>query len=467
MSFEDFKSEVVRIVGKSNVQLRPEELYPFKFDASFIVGRIPKLAVYPRTTMHISRILSLANEYKVPVIPRGRGSSLSGGPLPLQENSIVMSLAMMDNIIKVNLEDSYVIVEPGVVIDELNADLASYGYMFPPDPASSSAATIGGAISTNAGGIRGAKYGTVKNWVLEVEAVLPTGDIVILGNKTLKWRQGPDLLGLIIGSEGTLAVVSQATLKIWPLPEKVVRVLVYFNDVNSAARLTAEFAKARVKPLAMEFLDRLTMDAVSKSTGLKFPKEAEFLILIDIDGPPEAIKRYLNRVLEIINELKPVEVASSDDPEEMSRLYAARKGAYSSLLKLRRRPSETVYMEDIVVPATKLPEMLNEIYSLSRKYDLLTPTFGHIGDGNLHPNVIFDMTDKEEVKRVEMLLRETSLIAVKMGGYISGEHGIGIVRRDIFKEALKLRKSEKILEILRGVKRVFDPNNILNPGKII
>lgn len=466
-AFESFASEVERVVGRENVQRKPEELYIFRYDATFIIGKMPKLAAYPGSTEEVAEILKLANEYRVPVIPRGRGSSLSGGPLPLSEESLVLVLTRLDRVLEVNIDDSYVEAEAGVVIDDLNALLAPHGYMFPPDPASSSAATIGGAIAANAGGIRGAKYGTTKHWVLEAEVVLPTGDVVLLGNKTLKWRQGPDLLGLIIGSEGILGVITKATLRIWPLPEKVVRILAYYDDPKAAARLVPKFAKERLKPLAMEFLDRLTMDAVAMAMGLKFPEEAQFLMLIDVDGPPEAIDRYLNKALEIVRSENPVDVSYSDDPAEMERLYAARRGCYSSLLKLRAKPTETVYMEDIVVPATKLPEMLETVYELSRKYEIRTPTFGHIGDGNLHPNLIFDMADPDEVKRAEKLFEETALTAVRMGGYVSGEHGIGLTRKEIFKKALEERGSSKVLELIAGIKRVFDPNNILNPGKVV
>ncbi len=466
-SFEEFASEVKKIVGAENVQEKPEELYPYKYDATFIIGKVPKLAVFPSTPEEISKIMKLANEYRVPIIPRGRGSSLSGGPVTIVDNSVVLNLLKLNKIIEISPENKYMIVEAGVTVDEIEAALASYGYMFPPDPASSVAATIGGAIAANAGGIRGAKHGTTKHWVLGLEVVLPTGEIIELGNKTLKWRQGPDLVGLITGSEGILAIITKAALKIYPRPEKVVRILAYFDSPRAAANLVAKFAKERIVPLGMEFLDRLTMDALEKAKGMKFPEAAQFLMLIDIDGPPEAMKRYMDKAVDIVKSENPIDVMYSDDPVEMEKLYAARKGAYASLLKIRKKPTETVYMEDVVVPATKLPDMLEQLYKLSEKYDIQTPTFGHIGDGNLHPNLIFDLADPDSVKRAEELFKETCKVAVELGGYISGEHGIGVTRREIFKEALAARKSEKIYDLIVGIKKVFDPNCILNPGKII
>jgi len=461
-SYRQALNELKGTLGENKVFEDPKILYTYSFDASGLFPGKPLCVVRAFSREDVVNTLKITYKYGIPVTVRGSGTSLTGASIP-SENSIVLDLSPMNRIIEVNVVDGYIVVEPGVRLDDLNSELAKYGYFVPPDPASSSTCSVGGCVAEDAGGMRGAKYGTFRNWVLALEVVLPDGEVVFLGEPVLKCRQGLSLLHLIIGSEGTLGVITKIYLKIWPLPEKIVRLMALFKSVEDAGRVVAEAKKHRIVPLIMEFLDKNVLKFVKEATGLDLP-EAEAAIIADVDGPLEAVWRYAKRLEEIMRKCGAFEVKASDDPEEMEKLYLARRSAYPASLKLRPMPA--VLIEDITVPPSKLPVILKKIYQIAEKHGVPVVVFGHIGDGNLHPVIYTDPKDRELWEKAEKCFKEICLAAIELGGAIAGEHGIGLVKKEVLVEELKARNSLRALDLMKKIKQVFDPKNIMNPDKV-
>lgn len=460
----DILSDLKSIVPDGVLTTR-EEMIPYSRDASHFQGELPLAVVIPRTTDQVSRILSCCSEKGVSVVARGGGTSLTGASIATQ-SAIVLSLLRLDRIISVSVEDRCAEVEAGVRIDALNARLSGLGQLFPPDPGSSLAATVGGIINTNAGGLRCVRYGTTKDWILGMEAVLMDGTVIRAGNRTLKSRIGYDLTSLIVGSEGTLAVVTRAFVKIVSMPEKTGRLLAYFGDIESLGRAVAAVKSSGIEPLIAEYLDRMTMDAVESTGGFKFSIAAPYVLLLDVDGPPEALERYANRAAAILRNQGALEVVSTTDAEEMERLYTARKGAYSSLLRLRKSDRDLVVIGDIVVPPSTLPAVLKRIEEAVRTDGIRVALFGHIGDGNIHANIFVDFSDEGEKGRVEEFQVRLARIALDHGGSVSAEHGIGIEKRELLQMEYASRHSERSIDLMKSVKHVFDPKGLLNPGKV-
>lgn len=465
--YEDLVKELAKVVGWKNVLRREVELVPFKYDASSFVGERPLAVVLPEDEDQVSKIMKLSYELEFPVYLRGGGSSLTGGPIPTRKGSVVISFANMCKIGEVSVIDGYVFSEPGVRLDDLNAYLSSYGYMFPPDPASSIVATVGGCIAGNSGGMRGAKFGQVKNWVLGINAVLPGGERLRVGGRTLKLRQGLDLVSLLVGSEGILAAITGAYLKIWPTPEKIVRISAYYDELEYLMKAVNEVRRARLMPLIMEFLSEEILEAIRSAYGDMMGIKRGNLLLVDIDGPPEALDRYVAKALECMkNEgLKEVEVAKTT--EEMERAYMVRRRAFPSMLKLRRKPTEDVLVSDIVVPPSKLVEAISRIEELKERYGLRAPIGGHVGDGNIHADIFYDRELEEEKRRAWELLNEMAKVAIELGGSVSAEHGIGLEKRELLRKEFEERGSAIAVELMRKIKEIFDPKGLLNPGKVV
>lgn len=464
---EGLIEELAKAVGWKNVLRSEAELLPFKYDASSFVGEMPIAVVLPENEGQVSKIMKMSYELEFPVYLRGGGSSLTGGPIPTRKGSVVVSFANMAKIGEVNVTDGYVFTEPGVRLDDLNAYLSSYGYMFPPDPASSAVATVGGCIAGNSGGMRGAKFGQVKNWVLGIDAILPGGEKLKVGGRTLKLRQGLDLTSLLVGSEGTLAAITGAYLKIWPTPEKVARILAYYDELVYLMKAVAEIRRAKLIPLVMEFLGEGILEAVRSVYGDVIEMKGRNLLLLDIDGPPEALKRYVVKALSCMgNEgLKDVRVAET--PEEMERAYMARRVAFPSTLKLRKRPTEGVLVADIVVPPSKLVDAVSRMEELTERYGLRAPLGGHVGDGNIHSDIFYDMESEDESKRAWELLHAMAEVAIELGGSVSAEHGIGLEKKELMRKEFEAKGSIIAVELMRRIKEVFDPKGLLNPGKVL
>ncbi len=440
------------------VLTEPEDIYAYVTDASNVLRQVPLAVVRAYSTEDVSKVLRIANETSTPVVVRGGGTSLTGASVPVK-GGILLDVTPMDGI-EVNVDDGWVMAEAGATVAKVDQECRKYGYFFPPDPASSRYATIGAALAENAGGLRGAKYGVMKNWVLSLEVVIPGGEVLRIGKPLYKWRWGPDLISLFIGSEGTLGVITKAWLRIYPLPEKVVRILGLFNSLEDAGRAIFEIRRSGILPTMLELLDDESVNIVREQSGLDIP-ETEAMIIVDVDGPKEAVWRLANQVTEIIGR-NGGKAEASDDPEEMKRLYAVRQGIYAAVT----RTYKGVLIEDVVFPVSKLVEALREIKKIKEKYGLPMPTFGHAGDGNLHPNICYDPDDPEQVKKAEEMFREVALLAIRMGGSLSGEHGIGLTKKELLVEELKSVNSLGYLKLVKEIKRVLDPKGIMNPGKL-
>ncbi|MEM3965684.1 MAG: FAD-binding oxidoreductase, partial [Thermoplasmata archaeon] len=427
--------------------------------------KLPNAVILPGTSEEVASIMKICNRDSIPVTVRGGGSSLTGSSIPIEEG-IVISMARFDRIIETSIEDRYVVAEAGVKLDNLNLYLSKFKHFYPPDPASSIAATVGGSISTNAGGLRAAMYGATKEWVLGLEVVLPDGTIIQTGGKVLKRSIGYDLTALMIGSEGTLGIITKAILKIAPIPEKYGRIMVYYKSIEEAGKAISALKKNGITPLIAEFMDRISMDSITHTKGIKFPEEAQYLLLIDISSTEESIDRKLKEAYEILKSTELVEIKLTMDPEEMNVMYQARKGLYSSQLSEREKPGEYVIIGDIVVPASRLPYTLKEIRETIEDYGLKVALFGHIGDGNIHANIFADINNDEQMEKVNSFMMDLGRIALRNEGSVSSEHGIGIEKIELLREEYKYKNSIKNIELMRNIKNIFDPKNILNRGKM-
>jgi glycolate oxidase len=446
------------ILGEENVLNSEEDLYVYGFDAAQ-GWEMPWVVVRPKNNLDVARVLEFADENVIPVVPRGNGSSLTGAVVPIRGGIMVDMTSMRG--IEVKVDDGLVEAEAGATIDEVDKECRRYGFFFPPDPASSEVATVGGAVSEDSGGMRGARYGTVKDWLLAAEVALPGGKLIWFGSPTYKWRGTYDFLSLFCGSEGTLGIITKAVLKIAPLPERIARVLAFFGDLESAAMAVYEIRRRGFNPLLLEFLDGDTLTMVNEAYSLDLP-DAEAAVMADFDGPAEAMDRIAGEVSNVLKRSGAFRVDTSTDPEVIERLYAARKGCYSAVT--RRYPK--VIIEDIVVPLSKLVEAVKTIRKLKEKYRLQIITFGHAGDGNIHPTICLDSDNGEEAERAEKLFYEIAETAIRLGGSVSAEHGIGVQKVGLLKMELARKGCLESLEYMRMVKRIFDPNGIMNPGKL-
>ncbi|MDP8011535.1 MAG: FAD-binding oxidoreductase [Thermoplasmata archaeon] len=461
----DVLNKLRDIVGEKHVLNKKEDFIPYMKDASFFEGAEPIAVVLPGNVDEVSKIMKFCNDNLIPVVVRGGGSSLTGSSI-LKGEGIILSMARFDKILDLSVEDRYVIAEAGVKLDVLNSYLNKYGFFYPPDPASSISATVGGSINTNAGGLKAAMYGATKEWVLGLEVVLTDGTIIQTGGKVLKRSIGYDLTALFIGSEGTLGVITKAILKITALPEKYGRIMVYYKSISEAGRAIANLKNKGITPLIAEFMDKISMDSITHVHGLKFPENAEYLLLIDISSTEESLDRKLKDAYDIISKTDNIGIKITTDKNEMDAMYQARKGLYSSHLNERSSPNEYVVIADIVVPTSKLPDSLKEIKNKIEEYNLKVALFGHIGDGNIHANIFANINDKNHMERVNAFMMDLGRIALEHEGSVSSEHGIGMEKIDLLKEEFKFKKSERNLDIMKSIKNIFDPNNILNRGKL-
>ena len=446
------------IVGSGNLSTQDEELYCYSQDATLYRCR-PDVVIRPSTTQEVSSIIGYANENKIPVTPRGGGTSTSGGPLPVK-GGILLDMCSMNKILEVDPDNLIVVTEPGVVCDRLNEELEKYGFFFPPDPASSPACTIGGMVAQNAAGNRAIKYGTTRDHVLWLEVVLPTGKTINTGSKTLKSVSGFDLTRLIVGSEGSLAVITKVGLKLTPMPEYYSTAFFLYDSIGALVKAAARIRKAKVVPNMLEFMAANTAASSFEYAGMKDLPEGNFL-LVDCDGIKEAAERELDRCVSLCKEENPRYSDRAEDMSYRSRLLSARKAALPALARLR----PTTCMEDCTVQFTKLPEAASKIEKIPEKLGVEgveLGNFGHVGDGNMHPTFLFDERVEEQraafFRGVEILYKD---IILPLGGSITGEHGIGLIRAPY----IELEHGREAVKLMREIKRLFDPNLILNPGK--
>lgn len=455
----------LRHIFKGTFLTEHTDMIPYLKDASYFEGAMPLAVAIAENAEQIGILLKYCSEHRINVTTRSGGSSLTGSSTP-SENTVVLSMSGMNRILETHIEDGYVVAEPGVRLDELNQHLTKYNFFYPPDPASSMAATVGGSISTNAGGLRACSYGTTKEWILGLEIVLPNGKKIEAGGRTLKRTKGYDITALMAGNEGTLAVITKAFLKIWPIPEEVGRILAYFKDSTSMSLSLTALKSAGIIPYIAEFMDKLSLDAVKLGKGIDYPEGSNYLLMVDIASTHESIDRMLRDASEILKKQKPIEVKITRDPEEMSKMYEARKGLYSSSLGVRDSKDEYIVIGDVVVPPSELPTALKRAEEALKELNLRCLFFGHIGDGNIHANIFADLSSKEHMNRVDQFQMRLAHIALDCKGSVSAEHGIGLEKKGLLIEELKARDSMELIDLMRGVKKAFDPELILNRGKI-
>ena len=450
------KESLREIVGEENFTDSLIDLIAYSKDASEFKQR-PDAAVWPVNRDQISAILELANKEKLPVIARGAGTSLAGLSVP-KEGGLILDLGRMDQIIEINIEDRLAIVQPGVIYDDLARALAPHGFFFPPDPASGAVCTLGGNVATNAGGIKGAKYGTTKDYVLGLEVVLADGQVLHTGSKCMKSVSGFDLTRLFVGSEGTLGVITEITLKINPRPPLTQTAMATFNNLEDAGRAVSEIMYSGILPSALEVVDQQTLVAINQNTDLNLP-EVEAILVAETDGyTREETEFQLAKIIDIFEKNNASTVRKAESQKEAEALWTARKEAYGVMARI----NYNLFVEDLSVPMSKMADMLRVISDIAEKYDLKIPTVGHVGDGNLHPVISFDGTNPEEVKRVEEATEELFEKVISLGGTLTGEHGIGLAKAPL----MSLEHEGVAMDVMRSLKGLFDPNNILNPGKM-
>jgi len=453
---EKTKQELIKIVGEDNYTERLIDMVSYSYDASEHSHR-PSCGVWPASAEQVSEILKLANREQIPVIPRGAGTGLSGMSVPAK-GGIVLDLNRMNKILGISIEDRLAIVQPGVVYAALESALAPYGFFFPPDPASGKVSTLGGNVATNAGGVKGAKYGTTRDYVLGLQVVLPDGRMMRTGSKAIKSVSGYDLTRLFVGSEGTLGVVTEIILKINPKPRATSTALATFDNLEDAGHAVTEIMHSGILPSVLEILGRETIVAINQNTDLNLP-EVDAMLLVETDGYTSGETEYqMKKILDIFRKNHAQEVKEAKSEAEVTELWKARKSAYAVLARIKTH----FVLEDVTVPIGKVAKMLRGVNEIAKKYNLQIATFGHAGDGNLHPQILYDGYDPDQVKRMEAASGELFKLAISLEGTLTGEHGIGLSKA----RYMTLEHDPAAMEMMRSLKRMFDPNNILNPGKM-
>jgi len=487
------RAQLARAVGSDRLTSQPEDLLLSSYDATPQAalpgaGALPEVVIYPERTLHVQRVLRLAHEHRIPVSPRGAGTGLTGGAVPVA-GGIVLDLCRMNRIISIDEANLVAVVEPGVVVSEFQREVEGRGLFYPPDPASAEYSTIGGNVAECAGGLRGLKYGVTRDYVLALETVLADGAVVHTGRGTLKSVTGYDVTKLLIGSEGTLGVFTEITVKLIPLPEALETFLLFFPSAEAAGRCVSRIIARRILPRALEFMDETTFGCVrayrdkdsSESSGpeggepgaapstegagksrqwrSRFPVQAGAVLLVELDGAREAIAREREAVVEVARGLEAFEVLMARDDREREWMWEFRRVVSPALLS----QSPGRINEDICIPRSRIPEMPGYVKQLSEEFSLPVANFGHAGDGNIHVNILVDAGEPTHVERAEQIVERVFRRTVSMGGSLSGEHGIGLTKSRFL--TLEVGRAE--LELMRRLKGLFDPRGILNPGKIL
>lgn len=444
------------IVGNDNVLVDPERVEPYAQDA--IKEKFPPEAVvFPRTANEIADILRLANERHFPVTARGGGVGYTGGAVPI-EGGIVIGTDRMNRIREINVKDLYAVTEPGVTTFALQEAVEALGLFYPPDPSSYKSSFIGGNIAENAGGMRSAKYGVTKNYVMGLEVVTPTGEIINTGGRTSKNVVGFDLTGLICGSEGMLGIITEATIRLISLPEATRTVRASFRTMTEACECIVRFTEAGVTPVAIEVLDRNSINAIESEFAFGLADDSAALLVVSVDGAVEEVERASLVVEKVLLACGGYDVLRAVTREEEDRLWDVRRAISPAIMKY----GSLKLNEDVVVPRSRVPELIERVEEIGRRHNTFVVNFGHAGDGNIHVNLMCDREDKEAVGRARAAVRDLFEVAIELGGTISGEHGIGYVKAPYIDMAV----TDATLETMKRIKRALDPNGILNPGKM-
>ena len=451
-----FFRELQSITGRDHCTREKEDLACYAYDA-ITRGSMPDVVVFPGTTDDVVQIMKLATRHRIPVTPRGSGSGTTGGSLPVA-GGIVMVMTRFTRIIDIDRDNLVARVEPGVITGDFHKEVERLGLFYPPDPSSSAFSTLGGNVAECAGGPRAVKYGVTRDYVLGLTAVLPTGSIIKTGVKTAKGVVGYDLTRLITGSEGTLAVITELTLKLIPLPQAVETVSVIFPGMDKAAETVSDIIRSGIIPRSIEYLDKAAVACALSYSKLDIPDGAEAVLILETDGRKEEAEYAIQRLMAICRDHGALEIRMARTPEERERLWAARKAVSPALYMY----GPDKINEDIVVPRSRIPDMVRSIEALRKETGLTMVTFGHAGDGNIHVNIMLDKKDKQQFELAKKAVERIFDLTLALGGTLSGEHGVGITKADYIRKELGPAE----IDLMKNIKSVFDPDNILNPGKI-
>jgi len=444
------------IVGADNILTEKQDLICYGYDATQMEF-LPDAVVHPANPAEVSAVLTLANQKGFPVFPRGAGSGFTGGSLP-KAGGVVLVTTRMNRILRIDTENLIAEVEPGVVTEQFQIAVEKLGLFYPPDPASLKFSTLGGNVAENAGGPRCVKYGVTRDFVMGLEVVLPTGEIIRTGTETYKAVVGYDMTRLLCGSEGTLGVITKIIFKLLPLPEAKKTMLTIFDSIDGAAKAVSTIIGAKIIPTTLEFMDYATLQCVEKRFSLGIPSEGRAVLIIEVDGDRELIEKQAARIQELIAPLGLVQCTVAKDNAESEALWKVRRLVSPSL----RDINPTKYNEDIVVPRSKVPDVIRTIEKIQQKYDIPIVNFGHAGDGNIHVNIMIDKEIPGMEAKAHEAIKEVFQAALDLNGTMSGEHGVGLAKAPY----IELELSPVQIRAMKAIKHALDPNNILNPGKM-
>ncbi|MEE4240615.1 MAG: FAD-linked oxidase C-terminal domain-containing protein [Desulfopila sp.] len=448
--------ELVAIFGKDNVLTANEDMIAYSYDAAHVEIK-PEAVVFASTTEQISLLMKLAYRENIPVTPRGQGSGLSGGSVPLQKG-IVLAMDRMKKVIDFDPANRLITVETGITTSDIDPIAAEANLFYPPDPGSVAFSTIGGNIAENAGGLRGLKYGVTKDYVKMIKVVLPQGDIVTLGSKCVKHVAGFNTEAIFVGSEGLLGIMTEVTLALLPIPEHRESALAVFNTLDGAAQTVSDIIAAGVTPSTMEFMDNETINAIQNFKDCGLPRDAQAVLLIETDGQKDSAKAEMDKVKEVVLANNAKDFAIAKTSEERDNLFAGRRVALNALASVR----PNLILEDATVMRSRLPDMVRGIIDIASRHNVKVGIFGHAGDGNLHPTFLLDMKDEDEKARTDKAVKELFQLAIDLEGTISGEHGIGLEKKPYLMDQIGAAG----ITMLQDIKRTLDPKNLLNPGKM-
>ena len=449
-------AELRGLVGQTEVLTEPEDIIPYSFDGTAVLHQRPGCIVFVHTTEEVAEVLKLANRERIPVVTRGSGTGLSGGSLPIP-GCIVLCTVKLARILEVDRANLTMLVEPGVTTLQVAEAAATVGLFYPPDPGSMKISTIGGNVAENSGGLRGLKYGITRNYVMGLEVVLPDGEIMFCGNKCVKDVAGYSLKDLFVGSEGTLGVITQVLLKLIPKPAAKRTMVATFGAMDAAAQTVSDLIAAQIIPCTLEFLDRMTIRCVEDFAKVGLP-DCEALLLMESDGHPAQVEDEARQMVEIARKNGCLEIRVAENEAEANKLAAARRSAFSALARV----APTIILEDATVPRSELATMVRFVEQVAKKYRLKVGTFGHMGDGNLHPTFLTDERNHEEMHRVEQAFHEIFDEAIRLGGTITGEHGVGVAKKNFLPKFAGTAQ----MRVMRAFRQAVDPLGILNPGKM-
>ena len=457
MDTQSIVQELITLLGQDSVLTQKEDLICYSFDGTASLKNMPIAVVFPTSTQEVSAIIKVASKNGVSISTRGSGTGLSGGSVP-GVNSIVLATGRMNQILEYDKENLTLLVEPGLVTNRISETVEADGLFYPPDPSSMKVSTIGGNVANNSGGLRGLKYGVTRDYVMGMEVVMANGEIVWLGSKCVKDVAGYSLKDLFIGSEGTLGIITKVLLKLIPKPESRRTLLALYDSMDDAAATVSKIISSKIIPCTLEFIDQFTLQCVEDFAKIGLPTDCGAVLLMETDGFPAQVESETEQMKAIALEMRAREVRIAASEEEGIALATARRSAFAAVARIR----PTTILEDVTVPRDKLVEMTQFVRETAERHNVIIANYGHFGDGNLHPTILADERDEEEMKRVHKAMDDLITKTIELKGTITGEHGIGLAK----KEYLKQQFQDYSYELLKLVKRSFDPDNLLNPGKI-